>query len=77
MWSHPQLPLMMQVASVPLDFIVSTQVPLISCSTCSEKLAVFEKAATVIVIVDFTRIQGYKELREGAHLSKCPRPTFV
>ena len=56
----------MQVASVPL-VLVSMQVPLISCGTCSAKLSFFQKAVAVVVIVDFTCIQGYEERREGVY----------
>ena len=55
----------MQVASVPLG-LVATQVQLISRSTRSVKLPFFQKAAAVVVIVDFARIQGYEE-RERAY----------
>ena len=48
----------MEVASVPLG-LVSTQAPLISRSTRSAKLPFFQKAAAVVVIDDFSRIQGY------------------
>ena len=57
---------MMQVASVPLG-LVSTQALLISRSTRSAKLPFFQKAAAVVVIVKFMRIQDYKERREGAY----------
>ena len=56
----------MQVTMVPLG-LVSTQVPLISRSTCLVKLLFFQKATAVVVIVSFARIQGYKERREGAY----------
>ena len=66
----------MQVASLGL---VSTQAQLISCSTRSAKLLFFQKAAAVVMIVDFTRIQDYEEQREGAYArdDKRPLPTFV
>ena len=67
MQSHPQLPQTMQVASVPLG-LVSTQAPLISRSTRSVKLLFFQKATTVVVIVEFVRIQDYDERREGAYV---------
>ena len=66
MWSCPPLPQTMQVASVPLD-LVSIQVPLISHGTCSAKLSFFQKAVAVVMIVDFTCIQGYEERREGTY----------
>ena len=66
MWSCPPLPQTMQVASVPLD-LVSTQVLLISRGTRSAKLSFFQKAVAVVMIVDFTCIQGYEEWREGAY----------
>ena len=56
----------MQVASVPLG-LVSMQALLISRSTCSVKLPFFQKAASVVVIVEFTRIQDYEERRERAY----------
>ena len=56
----------MQVASVPPG-LVSTQVPLIFRSTRSAKLSFFQKAAAVVVIVEFTRFQDYEERREGAY----------
>ena len=62
--SHPPLPQTMEVASVSLG-LVSTQTPLISCSTCLAKLPLFQKAAAVVVIVDFARI-FYGEQKEGA-----------
>ena len=49
------------VASVSLG-LVSTQVPLISCSTHSVKLPFFQKALAVVVIVKFAR--SYSRLRE-------------
>ena len=55
MWSCSLLPQTMQVALVPLG-LVSTQMPLISYSTHSAKLPLFQKAAAVIVIVDFVCI---------------------
>ena len=57
---------MMQVASVPLG-LVSTQALLISRSTHSAKLPFFQKAAAVVMIDDFSHIQGYEEWREGAY----------
>ena len=63
----PSLPQMMQVPSVPLG-LVSTQAPLISHSTRLAKLPFLQKAATVIVIVEFTRIQDYNERRERAYV---------
>ena len=56
----------MQVALVPLG-LVSTQALLISRSTRSAKLFFFQKAAAVVMIVDFAHIQGYEERREGAY----------
>ena len=58
----------MQVASVPPG-LVSRQALLISCSTRSAKLSFFQKAAAVVVIVEFAcaRIQDYEERREGAY----------
>ena len=56
----------MQVASVPLG-LVSTQAQLISRSTRPAKLPFFQKAASVVVIVEFARIQDYEERREGAY----------
>ena len=56
----------MQVASVPLG-LVATQAQLISRSTRSAKLPFFQKAAAIVVIVDFARIQGYEERKEGAY----------
>ena len=56
----------MQVASVLLG-LVSTQAPLISRSTRSAKLPFFQKAAAVVVIVEFACIQDYEERREGAY----------
>ena len=56
----------MQVVSVPLG-LVSTQVPLTSSSTRSVKLPFFQKAATVVVIVDFARTQDYDKWREEAY----------
>ena len=50
MWDRPLLSLTMQVASMPLG-LVSTQVPLISCSTRSSKLPFIQKAAAVVTIV--------------------------
>ena len=55
MWSRPPLPQTMQVALVPFG-LVSTQAPLISRNTCSAKLPFFQKAAAVVVIVNFARI---------------------
>ena len=46
--------------------LVSMQAPLISCSTRSAKLPLFQKATAVIVIVDFTRTAA-GERREGAY----------
>ena len=66
MQSCPPLPQTMQVASVPLG-LVSTQAVLISRSTCSAKLPFFQKAASVVVIVEFAHIQDYEERREGAY----------
>ena len=57
----------MQIASVPLG-LVSMQAPLISRSTRSAKLPFFQKAAMVVVIVEFVRIQDYDEWREGAYV---------
>ena len=56
----------MQVTSVPLG-LVSTQAPLISRSTRSAKLPFFQKAAAVVVIVEFECIQDYEERSEGAY----------
>ena len=56
----------LQVASVPLG-LVSMQVPLVSRGTRSAKLSFFQKTVAVVVIVDFTCIQGYEEQREGAY----------
>ena len=56
----------MQVASVPLG-LVSTQAQLISRSTRPVKLPFFQKAASVVVIVEFARIQDYGERREGVN----------
>ena len=62
----PLLPQTMQVASVPLG-LVATQAQLISRSTRSAKLPFFQKAAAVVVIVDFARIQGYEERMERSY----------
>ena len=56
----------MQVASVPSG-LVSMQAALISRSTCSAKLPFLQKAAAVVVIVEFVLIQDYEEWREGAY----------
>ena len=56
----------MQVTLEPLG-LVSTQVPLIFRSTCSTKLPFFQKAAAVVVIVEFARAY-YEERREGAYV---------
>ena len=50
------MPQTMQVASVPVG-LVTTQAPLISCSTHSAKLPFSQKAATVVVIIKFAHIQ--------------------
>ena len=49
-WGHPLSLLVMQIALMPIG-LASTQVLLISRSTCSAKLLVILKAAAVIVIV--------------------------
>ena len=55
MRSRPLLPQTIQVASVPLG-LVSTKVPLISCSArCSVKLLFCQKVAAVVMIVKFVR----------------------
>ena len=46
---------------------VSTQVLLISRTTCSVKLLFFKKAAAVIVIVNLGHIKDGEEQREGAY----------
>ena len=46
----------------------STQVPLISRSTRSVKLPFFQKAAAVVVIVEFAHRRDYEERREGAYV---------
>ena len=61
MRSHPLLPQMMQVASVPLG-LVSTQALLISHSTRSAKLLFFQKAVAIVVIVEFAL---FKTTRNG------------
>ena len=83
MWSRPLLRQMMQDALVPLG-LVSTQVPLISHSTRSAKLPLFQKAAAVIVIVDFMCICKITGNRRRGHMhakieysSKYPLPSFV
>ena len=58
MQSCPPLPQTMQVASVALG--LSTQAPLTFRSTRLVKLPFFQKAATVIVIVKFERIQDHE-----------------
>ena len=84
MRSRPPLPQMMQVALVPVG-LVSTQTPLISCSTRSVKVPFFQKATAVVVIVKFGRIQDYIRGMEGngvctrrtEYSTKRPLPTFV
>ena len=69
----------MQVASVPLS-LVSTQAPLISRSKRSVKLLFLQKAAAVVVIVEFktTRTEGRGVCtRRTEYSSKCPLSTFV
>ena len=56
----------MQVASVPLG-LVSAQAQLISRIARSVKLAFFQKAAAVVIIVEFARIQDYEKWREEAY----------
>ena len=69
----------MQVALVPLG-LVSTQAPLISCSTRSAKLPFFQKAMAVVVIVEFktTRMEeGGVCTSRTEYSSKRPLPIFV
>ena len=61
------LPQTMQVALVSLG-LVSTQAPLISHCTRSAKLSFCQKAVTVVMIVEFARIQDYDEWKEGAYV---------
>ena len=72
----------MQVASVPLG-LAPTQAPLISRSARSAKLPFIQKAETVVVVVEFARIQDYDERREGAYVrdelnirANAPPPNF-
>ena len=58
------LPLMMQVALMPLG-LISTQVPLIFYSTHSAKQPFFQKAATVVMIVKLVCIKDREEQKEG------------
>ena len=55
MWGDPLSPLMLQVGLMPLG-LVSIQASLISHNTHSANLLLFQKAMTVIVIVDFVHI---------------------
>ena len=57
----------MQVASVPLG-LAPAQAPLISRSARSAKVPFIQKAETVVVVVEFARIQDYDERREGAYV---------
>ena len=77
----PLLPQTMQVASVPLG-LVATQAQLISRSTRSEKLPFVQKAAVVVVLVDFARkLRGTEGggvcTRRSEYSSKHPLPSFV
>ena len=65
-WEHkltPMLPLMMQVALMPLS-LVSTQTLLIFCSTWWTKLSLFQ-ISEAVVIVNHMCIQDCEEWREG------------
>ena len=64
--SNPPLSLMIQVASMPFG-LVSTQALLISLSTRPAKPPFFQKATSVVVIVEFARIRDYAEWREGTY----------
>ena len=50
------------------SWLRSMQAPLTSHSTRSVKLLFFQKAAAVVVIVEFARSQNYEERREGAYV---------
>ena len=66
----------MQVASLPLD-LVSTKVPLISCSTHSAKLQLIQKAVVVAVIVNLVYIKETEEEEYARDKSsKRPPPQF-
>ena len=60
-------PQTMQIASMLLG-LVSTQAPLISLSTRSEKLPFFQKAMVVVMIINLVRIKDCEELRAGAYM---------
>ena len=63
MWGDPLSPLRLQVGLMPLG-LGSTQALLISHNTHSANLLLFQKAMTVIVIVDLAH-KITKELWEG------------
>ena len=69
---------MIPVALMSLS-LVSTQVPLISRSTCSVKLPFFQKAVAVVIIVDSCVIlqrKGGIYLKLIEYLSKCPKAVY-
>ena len=71
--SSPVVALTMEVALMPLG-IVWTQVPLISCSTCSVKLPFFQKAAAFIVIVNLACRNGGRGICELNIRANTPSP---
>ena len=64
--SNPPLSLTIQVALMPFG-LVSMQALLIFRSIRPAKPLFFQKATSIIVIVEFARIQDYEEWREGTY----------